>query len=65
MQWLKGEGGAPSDGGTPACQEAVLKAAPVGARVFLLQFGDVTDEVIAKYIAEQNIDQVEDLQVDG
>ena len=33
--------------------------------IFCCSLGNVTDEVIAKYIAEQNIDQDEDFQVDG
>jgi REP element-mobilizing transposase RayT len=32
---------------------------------FCCSSGNVTDEVIAKYIAEQNIDQDEDFRVDG
>ena len=32
---------------------------------FCCRSGNVTDEVIAKYIADQNIDQDEDFRVDG
>ncbi len=32
---------------------------------FCCSSGNVTDEVIAKYIAEQNVDQDEDFKVDG
>ena len=32
---------------------------------FCCSFGNVTDEVIAKYIAEQNVDQDKDFLVDG
>ena len=32
---------------------------------FCCSSGNVTDEMIAKYIAEQNIDQDEDFRVDG
>jgi len=32
---------------------------------FCCSSGNVTDDVIAKYIAEQNIDQDEDFKVDG
>jgi hypothetical protein len=36
-----------------------------GRGYFCCSAGNVTDEVIAKYIAEQNIDQDEDFKVDG
>jgi putative transposase len=32
---------------------------------FCCSSGNVTDEIIAKYIAEENIDQDEDFRVDG
>jgi putative transposase len=32
---------------------------------FCCSSGNVTDEIIAKYIAEQNMDQDEDFRVDG
>jgi hypothetical protein len=37
----------------------------MGQRVLCCSSGNVTDEVIAKYIAEQDIDQDEDFRVDG
>ena len=56
---------APSACGVPASEEAFLGTTSVGPRIFLLQFRQVTDDVIAKYIAEQNVDQDEDFKVDG
>jgi putative transposase len=39
LQWVEREDGTPPTGGIPAFEEAVLGTAPMGERVFLLQFG--------------------------
>jgi hypothetical protein len=40
----------------PHLKDTVLGTASVGTRIFLLRFGNVADEAIARYIAEQNVD---------
>jgi len=61
----EGPNGASSAGGISTPEEAVLGAALVGPGYFCCSSGNVTDDVIAKYIAEQNTDQDEDFKVDG
>ena len=65
LQMAEGQDGTPSAGGFSAFEEAVLGAAFVGTRVFCCSSGNLTDEAIAKYIADQNIEQDEDFRVDG
>ena len=52
-------------GRVSAFAEAVLGTPLVGTRVFLLQQRNVTDEVIAEYIANQSHDRDDDFKVDG
>jgi putative transposase len=65
LQWLKGK----------TAQELMAEFAHIKKQFwgrhlwargyFCCSSGNVTDEVIAKYIAEQNVDQDEDFRVDG
>ena len=57
----------PSVSGILALEEAVLGPASIlwARGYFCCSSGNVTDEVIAKYIAEQNTNVDEDFKVDG
>ena len=63
MQWLKG-----LTAHHPLAEFPHMKKQFLGVicgRYFCCSSGNVTDDVIAKYIAEQNINQDEDFRVDG
>jgi len=62
---VEGPDGAPIVGGVSAFEEAVLGRHLWARGYFCCSSGNMTDEVIAKYIAEQNLDQDEDFRVDG
>ena len=66
LQWLKGKTAHHLMAEFPPHQEAVLGTAHrcLSCSRSIL-WPTVTDEIIAKYIAEQNIDQDEDFRVDG
>jgi putative transposase len=61
----KREDGAPFVGKFPHLKKQFLGRHLWSRGYFCCSSGNVTDEVIAKYIAEQNIDQGEDFRVDG
>ena len=65
LQWLKGKTAHHLMGEFPHIKKQFW-GRPLWARgYFCCSSGNVTDEVIAKYIADQNIDQDEDFRVDG
>ena len=65
LQWLKGKTAHHLMAEFPHIKKQFW-GRHIGARgYFCCSSGNVTDEVIAKYIAEQNIDQDEDFRVDG
>jgi hypothetical protein len=59
------EYGAPSVGGVPAPEEAVLGRHLWARAYFCCRSGNVTDDVFAKYNAEQDVDQDGHFRVDG
>ena len=59
------EDSAPHVGGLSTSEETVWGRHLWARGYFCCSSGNVTDEVIAKYIAEQNIEQDEDFRVDG
>jgi len=59
------EDGAQGYAGISAPQKALLGTAHVGARLLLRSTGNVTDEVIAEYIAHQQDHRDDDFKVDG
>ena len=65
LQWLKGKDSPPSAGGILAPEETVLGRHLWARGYFCCSSGNVTDEVIAEYISNQNENQDEDFRVDG
>ena len=65
MQWLKGRTAHHLLAEFPHLKKQFWGRHLWARGYFCCSSGNVTDEVIAKYIAEQNIDQDEDFKVDG
>ncbi len=65
MQWLKGRTAHHLLAEFPHLKSSSGDDILWARGYFCCSSGNVTDEVIAKYIAEQNIDQDEDFKVDG
>src|ERR1035441_10160036 len=65
LQWLKGKSAHHLMAEFPHIKKQFWGRHLWARGYFCCSSGNVTDEVIAKYIAEQNIDQDEDFRVDG
>lgn len=65
LQWLKGETAHQLLAEFPHLKKQFWGRHLWARGSFCCSSGNVTDEVIAKYIAEQNLDQDEDFRVDG
>ena len=65
LQWLKGKTAHHLLAEFPHLKKQFWGRHQWARGYFCCSSGNVTDEVIAKYIAEQNIDQDEDFRVDG
>jgi len=65
LQWLKGQTAHQLLAEFPHLKKQFWGGHLWARGYFCCSSGNVTDEVIAKYIAEQNLDQDEDFRVDG
>ena len=65
LQWLKGKTAHHLMAEFPHIKKQFWGRHMWARGYFCCSSGNVTDEIIAKYIAEQNIDQDEDFRVDG
>ena len=65
LQWLKGKTAHQLMAESPHIKKQFWGRHMWARGYFCCSSGNVTDEGIAKYIAEQNIDQDEDFRVDG
>ena len=65
LQWLKGKTAHRMLAAFPHLKKQFWGRHLWARGYFCCSSGNVTDEVIAKYIAEQNIEQDEDFRVDG
>src|SRR2546426_8297711 len=65
LQWLKGKTAHHLKAEFPHIKKQFWGRHMWARGYFCCSSGNVTDEIIAKYIAEQNIDQDEDFRVDG
>jgi putative transposase len=65
LQWLKGKTAHPMLAAFPHLKKQFWGRHLWARGYFCCSSGNVTDEVVAKYIAEQNIEQDEDFRVDG
>ncbi len=65
LQWLKGKTAHPMLVAFPHLKKQFWGRHLWARGYFCCSSGNVTDEVVAKYIAEQNIEQDEDFRVDG
>jgi putative transposase len=65
MQWLKGRTAHHLLAEFPHLKKQFWGRHLWARGYFCCSSGNVTDDVIAKYIAEQNVDQDEDFKVDG
>src|SRR6266699_3106861 len=65
LQWLKGKTAHHLMAEFPHIKKQFWGRHLWARGYFCCSSGNVTDEIIAKYIAEQNIDQDEDFRVDG
>ena len=65
LRWLKRKTAHKVMQEFPHLKKHLLGTAHVGARLLLRSTGNVTDEVIAEYIAHQQDDRDDDFKVDG
>ena len=65
LQWLQGKTAHHLLAGPPHLKEQFQRRHLWAREYFCHGSGNVTDEVIAHYIAEQNVEQDEDFQADG